>query len=54
MKNFLFKTITSLMIFFFISSLFSSSYADDYIENEQTIDVNAEVLETNSSNSSTI
>ena len=54
MKNFLFKTITSLMIFFFINSLFSSSYADDYIENEQTIDVNAEVLETNSSNFSTI
>lgn len=54
MKNFLSKIVISLMLFIFINYLFFSSYADDYIENEQTVDVSAEILETNSNNSSTI
>ena len=54
MKNFLSKIMISLMLFIFINYLFFSSYADDYIENEQTVDVSAEILETNSNNSSTI
>ena len=54
MKNFLSKILINLILFIFINYLFFSSYADDYIENEQTIDVSTEILETNSNNSSII
>lgn len=45
MKNFLLKNITILTIFFLIASTFYISFADDYIENNITIDVNSEISE---------
>ena len=45
MKNFLLKNITILIIFLLISSTFYISFADDYIENNITIDVNSEISE---------
>lgn len=45
MKNFLLKNITILIIFLLISSTFYISFADDYIENNITIDVDSEISE---------
>lgn len=45
MKNFLLKNFTILIIFLFTSSTFYISFADDYIENNITIDVNSEISE---------
>ena len=45
MKNFLLKNITILTIFFLIASTFYISFADDYIENNITIDVDSEISE---------
>lgn len=45
MKNFLLKNFTILIIFLFTSSTFYISFADDYIENNITIDVDSEISE---------
>lgn len=46
MKNFFIKFPYVLIIVFLITSTFNFSFADDYNEDDTTIDVNAEIVET--------
>ncbi len=54
MKNFLLKNFTILIIFLFTSSTFYISFADDYIENNITIDVDSEISEAISKTDNTL
>ena len=54
MKKNLFKLLIIFTTFLLTNFIIYNSYADDYIENEQTIDVSSEILEVNSNNTSTI
>ena len=54
MKKNLSKLLIIFITFLLTNSIIYKSYADDYIENEQTIDVSSEILEANMTNSSTL
>lgn len=54
MKKNLSKLLIIFITFLLTSSMLYKSYADDYIENEQTIDVSSETAEVNSSSNFTI
>ena len=54
MKKNLSKLLIIFITFLLTNSIIYKSYADDYIENEQTIDVSSEILEANMANSSAL
>ena len=54
MKNFSIKTIYTFIISFILITTFTYSFADDYIEDNTTINVNAEIAETIAQTSDTL
>lgn len=54
MKRFLFQIVNILIIFIFITSIPYTTFADDYTESNEIIDVSSEILETTSRKNNTL
>ena len=54
MKRFLFQIVNILIIFIFITSIPYTTFADDYSESNEIIDVSSEILETTSRENNTL